>query len=90
MSLTLKLKVIPSSSRDSIEGWLDDRLKIKVMAPPEKGKANKAVIKLLQKSLSLDKASITLESGSTSCHKSIVIECDDGAIMLDRIRQLTS
>ena len=90
MSLTLKLKVVPSSSRDSIEGWLDDRLKIKVMAPPEKGKANKAVIKLLQRSLSLDKASITLESGSTSSHKTIVIECDDGAIMLQKLKQLTS
>jgi len=90
MSLTLKLKVVPSSSKDSIEGWLDDRLKIKVMAPPEKGKANKAVLKLLQKSLSLDKASITLDSGSASSHKTIVIECHDGAIMLQKLKQLTS
>jgi uncharacterized protein YggU (UPF0235/DUF167 family) len=60
------------------------------MAPPEKGKANKAVLKLLQKSLSLDKASITLDSGSASSHKTIVIECDDGAIILERIKQLTS
>ena len=90
MSLTLKLKVVPSSSKDSIEGWLDDRLKIKVMAPPERGKANKAVIRLLQKALSLDKASITLDSGSTSSHKTIVIECDDEAIILKKIKQLTS
>ena len=90
MSLTLKLKVVPSSSKDSIEGWLDDRLKIKVMAPPENGKANKAVLRLLQKSLSLDKASITLASGSASRHKTVVIESDDRAIILERIKQLTS
>ena len=90
MPLTLQIKVIPSSSRDSIEGWLGDRLKIKVAAPPEKGKANKAVLSLLQRSLSLDKASITLTSGTTSSHKTVVIECDDGAIMLDKIRQLVS
>jgi len=90
MSITLKLKVVPSSSKDSIEGWLDDRLKIKVMAPPEKGKANKAVLKLLQKALSLDKASIRLESGTTSSLKTIVIDCTDSAIMLEKIKQLTS
>ena len=88
--MTLKLKVVPSSSKDSIEGWLDDRLKIKVMAPPESGKANKSVLRLLQKSLSLDKASIKLASGSASSHKTIVIECDDRAIILERIKQLTS
>lgn len=71
-------------------GWMDDRLRIKVMAPAEKGKANKAVLRLLEKPLSLDKASITLDSGSTSSHKTIVIECDDGAIILERIKQLTS
>jgi len=67
----IKLKVIPSSSRDSIEGWMGEHLKIKVKAPPEKGKANKAVIKLLEKTLKLPAGRIELESGLTSANKVI-------------------
>jgi len=73
----LKIKVIPSSSKDCIAGWLEDTLKVKVKAPPEKGKANKAVIKILEKNLALPKGSISIASGSTSCRKTIEINVDD-------------
>jgi uncharacterized protein (TIGR00251 family) len=49
----LYIKVIPSSSKDCIAGWLEDTLKVKVTAPADKGKANKAIIKVLEKSLEL-------------------------------------
>ena len=75
--MKIKLKVIPSSSRDSIEGWMDEQLKIKVKAPPEKGKANKAAIKLLEKILELDKGSIEITSGATSSRKTIEINSED-------------
>lgn len=37
----LSLKLVPGSSRDEVVGWLGDSLKVKVKAPPEKGRANK-------------------------------------------------
>jgi len=84
----LKIKVIPSSSKDCIAGWLDDTLKIKVKAPPEKGKANKAVIKVLEKSLALPKGSVNIASGSTSCHKAIEINTDDDALIKKKLAAL--
>jgi len=69
----IKLKVVPASSIDSIEGWMGDQLKIKVKAPPEKGKANKAVIKLLQKTLKLPAGHINLLSGHTSPNKVVQV-----------------
>ncbi|MGI9178416.1 MAG: DUF167 domain-containing protein, partial [Pirellulales bacterium] len=43
-SARLRVKIVPGSSRNEIVGWLGDALKIKVTAPPEKGKANDAVV----------------------------------------------
>jgi uncharacterized protein (TIGR00251 family) len=45
----LWLKVVPGSSRTVIVGPLGDRLKVKVAAPPEGGKANKEVVAVIRK-----------------------------------------
>lgn len=71
--MKLAIKVIPSSSRDCIVGWLEDTLKIKVKAPADKGKANKAVINVIEKSLLLQKGSVSIESGLTASKKIIAI-----------------
>lgn len=44
----LQLKVVPGSSRTQVVGPLGDRLKVKVAAPPEAGKANAEVVRLLR------------------------------------------
>jgi len=46
--MELRIKVVPGSSRSAIAGPLGDRLKIRVAAPAEGGKANRAVIALLK------------------------------------------
>ena len=45
----LRLKVVPGSSRSAIVGPLGDRLKVKVAAPPEAGKANKEVVEAIRR-----------------------------------------
>jgi uncharacterized protein (TIGR00251 family) len=45
----LRLKVVPGSSRSAIVGPLGDRLKVKVAAPPEGGKANREVVEVIRK-----------------------------------------
>lgn len=46
--MLIRLKVIPGASRSQIVGIHGDRLKVKVAAPPEQGKANRAVVELLK------------------------------------------
>ncbi len=83
--MKLHIKVIPSSSKDCIAGWLEDTLKVKVTAPPEKGKANQAVIKVLEKNLELAKGSIHITSGTTSSRKVIEIKCSDDDVIYKKL-----
>jgi len=88
--MKLQIKVIPSSSRDCIVGWLADTLKVKVKAPPDKGKANKAVIKVLENNLGLTKGSIVIISGATSTRKVIEIKCDNDDIIHKQLTLLST
>ena len=77
----LSLKVVPGSSRDEIVGWLGDSLKVKVKAPPEKGRANEAVIALLAERLRIADSSIAVVSGHASAGKVVAVDgMDDEAI----------
>ena len=71
--MKLSIKVIPSSSKNCLAGWLEKTLKIKVMAAPEKGKANKAVIQFLEEKLGLSKGSIIIQSGHKTPKKILEI-----------------
>ncbi len=65
----IRLKVVPGSSRDAIAGVLGDRLKIKVAAAPEAGKANAAVCELLARVLNVKRRDVAIEVGATSSEK---------------------
>ena len=43
--LTLTIKVVPNTRKDEIVGQVGQRLEVRVSAPLEDGKANKAVCK---------------------------------------------
>lgn len=51
-----------------------DALKVRVQAPPEKGKANDAVIKLIANFLGVPASSLMLYSGGTSKTKIFEIQ----------------
>ena len=73
ISCRLPVKVVPGSSRSVIAGWLGDALRIRVTAPPERGKANAAVASLLDEVLGLPKGSARIVSGGTSPRKLVEI-----------------
>ncbi len=67
----IHVKVVPGASRDTIAGPLGDTLKLRVSAPPEKGKANKAVCKLLADALGIHTRDVEVVSGHTASRKTI-------------------
>lgn len=73
--MTIRVKVIPKSSRDEIAGKLDDGTwKVKVTAAPERGKANAAVCELLARHFDIPKSRVEVVSGHTSPLKQIRID----------------
>lgn len=70
----LTVKIVPGSSRTEIVGLYDDMLKIKVAAPPEKGKANKMLLDFLAKQIGIRKNAIQITSGQTSAVKQLFFE----------------
>lgn len=49
-------------------------LRVKVLAPPEKGQANQAMITLLAAHFQVPVRCVVLKAGHTSCHKSVEIQ----------------
>ena len=73
VSFKLLVKVVPGSSQSGIAGWLGDTLRIRVTAPPERGKANAAVESLLIKALGLSNGGVRIIAGGSSPRKVVEI-----------------
>ena len=73
------VKVVPGSSRTVFCGMYEGMYKIRVAAPPEKGKANKALIAYLAGLLTVKKNAVAIVSGQSSPIKHIVVEGIDVA-----------
>lgn len=71
---TLKIKVVPGARRTEVVGRYDDGVKMRVSAPPEDGKANRAVVELLARQLGVKDAAVRIVRGHASPQK--VVEID--------------
>lgn len=61
--MRLSVKVIPKSSKNTIVGWENGYLKIRLHAVPEKGEANEELIAFLSDILNIPKSRILLLRG---------------------------
>ncbi|MCL4415388.1 MAG: DUF167 domain-containing protein [Actinobacteria bacterium] len=71
----IKLIVKPNSAKNFIEGAYQGRIKIKIAASPQKGKANKELIKFIAEKLEIPKKNIKIIAGEKSHLK--VLEITD-------------
>jgi hypothetical protein len=69
----IAVKAVPGAKRDEIVGLLGNRLKIRISAPPEGGKANKAICALLARELGVRKGDVEVASGAGQAEKSVRI-----------------
>lgn len=72
--LKLVVKVTPNAKKNAIEGFQEGVLKIKIHAPPDKGKVNEELIAFLAKTFCLPKSQIQIVSGHSSSLKKLEID----------------
>ena len=71
--VVLPVRAHASARVNGLRGQQDGALKVSVTQAPEKGKANKAIIEVLAKSLGLKRSQIELITGTTSSQKRFLI-----------------
>lgn len=84
--VTIRLRVTPRGPADRIQGYHEDAegraaLKVSVTAPPEDGKANAAVVRLLAKAWKLPKSAFTVLLGATDRNKLLRIDGDPSELL---------
>ena len=68
------MKVQPKASRDQVVGYREGVLRLRVTAPPDKGRANAAVVSLLAEALGVAKSRVRITRGQTSRDKVVTVE----------------
>jgi uncharacterized protein (TIGR00251 family) len=78
--MNIRVRLTPRASADEIVGWRDDRLLVRVSAPPVDGRANRALRKLLAKRLRIAAGRIRIVRGERSRDKLVAVELDPASI----------
>lgn len=85
-AVTIRLRVSPGASRSRILGVHGGALKLSVSAAPEKGKANREVLRLVAERLSVPASSLAIVSGETAQDKVLKVAISDGELR-ERLRR---
>ena len=74
METKLKVHVQPGARSSEVAGFRGDELLVRVAAPPQEGRANQALVKLLAERLDVAPSRVWILRGHSSRHKLVVIE----------------
>ena len=72
--LSIAILVTPRASRTEVAGTAEERLRIRVAAPPVGGEANQELVRFLARRLGLPRASVTVTAGTASRRKTVLAQ----------------
>ena len=84
----INVKVKAGAKKNAIVGVLGNVLKIQIKAIPQKGNANRALIKYFSKLLELKGPQVSIIKGLTSCQKKLHIKDADIAVLCSVFEEL--
>jgi uncharacterized protein (TIGR00251 family) len=86
--ILLDIKAAPGASKSLLSGLQGGRLKVKIAAAPEDGRANAELIAFFAKALGCAKKEITIKSGERSRLKTLALPAGLKEKLLDLIGAL--
>jgi len=69
----IEVRVQPNAGQNSVIGFRDGVLRVRIAAPPVKGKANQELVEFLSRLLGVNKSSLSIEKGMNSKRKTIAV-----------------
>jgi uncharacterized protein len=78
--VVLRVHAQPRARRSAVAGRHGDALKVVVSAPPDRGRANEAILDLLARELDVPRRSVSLAGGASSRTKRVLIDGVDAAV----------
>jgi uncharacterized protein len=88
--MRVRLRVSPGSGRAEIVGRHGDAWKVRVTAPPEHGRANDAVVRLMADTLALPLTAVTIVSGHGARDKIVELTGVGPALIERRLASASS
>ena len=75
----IELTVSPGAARSELVGRHGDGWRARVAAPPERGRANRALVELLAEALDVPRERVTVVAGQTGRRKVVEVDGLDAA-----------
>ena len=72
--VVLRVRAQPGARRNGVTGVREGELCVAVTAPPDRGRANDAIVKVLAKTLGVARGRVKILSGETNRHKRLVVD----------------
>jgi uncharacterized protein (TIGR00251 family) len=82
----LEVQVQPRSFRNEVVGPYGDALKVRITAAPVAGAANKQLLQFLAKALKLPRKDLSIQSGSKSRTKRILVQGVPKAELMEKLK----
>ncbi len=70
-SLTFPVRVVPKAKKNEVVGVEGGVLKVRIAAPPVRGKANEALVEFLAQALGVKKRQVEIASGQRVRNKTV-------------------
>ena len=72
--LSIAILVTPRASRTEVAGTAEERLRIRVAAPPVAGEANQELVRFIAKSLGVPRSAVLVSARASGRRKTVLVQ----------------